>query len=83
MHRLSVETSGCGIWNFARLATDSSQLHGDVNLTLPIFDKNKGLIAEAEAKRAEAAVKVESAQVKESEEVDRALVIYEAGVQLQ
>jgi outer membrane protein TolC len=54
-----------------------------VNLTLPIFDKNKGPIAEAEAKRSEAAVKVEAAQVKAISEVDRALVSYEACVQRQ
>jgi cobalt-zinc-cadmium efflux system outer membrane protein len=54
-----------------------------VNLTLPIFDKNRGPIAEAEAKRTEAAVKVESAQVKAMGEVDRALVSYEACVQRQ
>lgn len=54
-----------------------------INLTLPIFDKNKGPIAEAEARRAEAAVKVESAQVKAMGEVDRALVSYHACVQRQ
>jgi outer membrane protein TolC len=52
-----------------------------VNLTLPIFDKNKGPIAEAEAKRAEAAVKVESAQAKAIGEVDRALTSHDACVQ--
>ncbi len=54
-----------------------------LNLTLPVFDRNQGAIAEAEARRAEAAVKVESAQVKALGEVDRALVSYEACKQRQ
>jgi outer membrane protein, heavy metal efflux system len=49
-----------------------------VSLTLPILNQNRGPIAEAEAKRAQAAAKFQALQARVLGEIDRAVVGYRA-----
>ncbi len=52
-----------------------------LGLTLPIFNQNQGAIAEAQARRVEAAVRFTALQAKVIGEVDRAVLVYEAARQ--
>jgi outer membrane protein, heavy metal efflux system len=45
---------------------------------LPIFNRNEGRLAQAEARRKEAAARVEAVQAKVIAELDRALAVYES-----
>jgi outer membrane protein TolC len=49
-----------------------------VGLTLPLFNQNRGAIAEAQSRRAEAAVRFMSVQAKALNDADRAAMVYEA-----
>jgi outer membrane protein TolC len=49
-----------------------------VGLTLPVFNQNRGAIAEAQSRRTEAAVRFMTVQAKVLNDIDRATLVYEA-----